>query len=289
MTSAFDPRVVRVGLQTSAKDFLFFEDLDIRVQGQKFANPTSSYCTVKISNLTRDQRNFILTTATPVTVKGKDRTPIFVTVDVGRKYNGAPSLFRLFEGTVYTSTVTPPPDIGITLRSLAQSEFTGLIQSNSQGLITQLETIAKSIADQNGLMLKFKATPKQIANYTHDGAVTKQLQKLQEVGGVLAYIDGKTLVVTDQYGFNNDAGFVLKMETGMVGVPQATESGCIAQMLVAPNINIGDKISVQSKINPSVNGSDYNIRQIAFDIANRDTPFFYTLTLSNQLIAQGTQ
>ncbi len=103
--------------------------------------------------------------------------------------------------------------------------------------------------------------------------------------GVRAVISNGILIVTDQNGINQNNGFILSAETGMVGIPQATQDGCTAQMLVQANVNIGDQIGINSIVNPSVNGS-YRIDQIAFDIANRDTPFFYNLTLTNRFAGQ---
>lgn len=284
MTDAFDPRIVRVGLEIDG-DFLQFEDLDIRIQGQKFGNPIANQCTIKISNLNRDQRNYILTRASPVLLRKQQRTPVYVTVDVGRQSYGT---FRLFEGTVYTSTVTPPPDIGIVLRSLTQSEASGLIQVNEQGSLRQLRDIAQSVADQCGLILEFKATSKQIANYTYSGPINKQIEKLQQVGNVRAFVDNKTLVVMDKDTYRGTQKFMISQQNGMVGVPQATESGVIVQTLIKPEYQIGSGVEIDSKVNPSVNGSDYNIAQMHFDIANRDTPFFYTLVCSNFFLNQGT-
>lgn len=284
MTAAFDPRIVRVGIEVDG-DVTFIEDADIRIQGQKFASPTSSIAVIKISNLTRDLRNYILTKATPIIARRQTRTPVMAIVDVGRESYGT---FRLYEGPVYSSTVTPPPDIGIVLRSVAQSEAAGLIASNVHGARTQLKTIAQSIALQNGLTLEFTATPKQIANYTFTGGISRQLEKLQQVGDVRAFVDNKVLVVMNKDSYRGTNKFLLSQETGMVGVPQATESGAMAQCLINPSMQIGSGIVLDSKINPSVNGSDYNISKMSFDIANRDNPFFYSLTLTNFFLNNGT-
>lgn len=283
MTNAFDPRIVRVGLQIE-DDVTFFENLDIRAYGQKIGSPIMNNCTVKISNLTREQRNFILTKATPMKIA---RTPIVMTLDVGRQSYGT---FRLFEGEVYTSSVSAPPDISISLVSLTNNFSMGLIQQNSLGAYTQLRTVAQSIAKQMGLILNFQATPRQIANYSYTGPIAKQIEKLQLVGDVRVWVDNKTLVVIDKNGYCDTNTFTLSQETGMVGVPQATQSGITAQMLVNPHIKVGQKVAIKSLINPSVNGEDYFLSEISFDIANRDNPFFYTLTLTNQAAySNGTQ
>src|SRR6478609_2387546 len=109
MTSAFDPRLVRVGIET-ADDTIVLDGLDIRAQGQIFFSPTNNVCNLRISNLTKELRNYILSRSTPYkTQNNQAGTPAKVFLDVGRQSYGT---FRLFEGLVYTSSVTPPPDIG---------------------------------------------------------------------------------------------------------------------------------------------------------------------------------
>lgn len=284
MTEAFDPRIVRVGLEIDG-DITFFEGLDIRIQGQKFFGPETNVCAVKISNLTQEHRNFILSKSSPIVGKKGARTPSRMLVDVGRESYGT---FRLFQGEVWSSTVTAPPDIGIVLNSLTNNLASGLISVNSQGAVTQLEDIAKSIAKQNGLILEFKAKPKQIANYSFTGAIGKQIEKLQLVGDVRVCVDNGTLIVVDKDGFRGTGKTLISAETGMVGVPQATESGAVVQMLANPSIQLGSRVEIVSQVNPSVNGSDYAVSQITFDIANRDVPFFYTMLCSNLYFNQGT-
>lgn len=290
MTSAFNNRIVKVGILI-AGDVVFFQDVDIRIQGQKFFSPTNDFCTIKISNMTQDQRHWILTNTSPIIVPKQERTPTFVTIDIGRENKW---MFRLFEGVAYSSTVTPPPDIGITLRSVVSANFLDLIQTDSFSASAPLSAIAQRVADKiqiNGKSLILKMDSKldrQIANYTFGGNPSQQIKKLQDVGNVRASItDGELIICAQNGGYNNANGFILSQENGMVSVPQATESGCTAQMLIDPRIKCGDKIGIVSKMNPSVNGSDYNISQMAFDIANRDNPFFYNLTLSNLLAQQG--
>lgn len=285
MTDAFDPRIVRVGIQFE-NDFLVFEDLDIRVTGQKLFSPTTNVCNVRISNLTREQRNYILKNATPYPAFGKPLNPAYITVDVGRKSKGP---FRLFEGYAYTSAVIPPPDIGVVLQSTADSLQASIVMNVSFGPLADLRTIAQKVADLNGYILVFQAQTRQIGNFSFSGKAGKLVEKLQLVGDVRASVDNNVLTVIDKQNFRNPGKkFDLNMGSGMVGVPQATENGVTVQMLVTPDIQTGDRVSLTSKINPAVNGDNYVVSSITFDIANRDNPFFYTLVLTNQDIESGT-
>ena len=276
-------RLVRVGLEING-EMTFFEDLDIRIQGTKFASPQWGMCTVKISNLTRDQRHYILTKATPYPQIGAQRQSIRMTVDIGRQQYG---YFRLFDGQVYTSTVTAPPDIAIVLRSVASSPVTSLVVDNSFGKTALFKDIAQKVADQNGLQLRFEANNIQVSNYSFTGSASKQIEMLQKIGGVRCGVDNGVLTVIDQ---DKTVGLDLDMDIykGMVGIPQATESGVIVQMLAQPGVYPFQKINLKSYENPSVNGS-YGISQINYDIANRDQPFFYTLFCTNLALPLGTQ
>lgn len=288
MNGAFDPRIIRLGLKVGDNDVEYFEDLDIRVQGMKTAGPTQNQATIRISNLTRDQRNYILTKSSPLALAGQNGkifVPTFLTLDVGRRSYGT---FRLFEGNVYTSNVTPPPDLSIVLVSLMNSELMSLLAANSQNGMTDLKTIAQSIATQCKLQLNFNVkVNKQVANYSFTGSVLRQIDKLQMIGDVIAYIDNGVLYVEDTYFLDKSKNFNLSMATGMVGVPQATQGGVVAQMLIQPGVRAGGSITVNSQINPSVNGDNYKIWQVGFDIANRDDPFWYTILCNNNALVAG--
>ncbi len=284
MTAAFDPRLLRIGILIDGVT-TYFKDLDIHVQGQRFFSATSAFCTIKISNLTRDQRHWLLTNATPVLANNVK--PAYLTVDVGRESKG---LFRLFEGTCYTSTVMPPPDIGITFRSLDSSGLASALQPTSFAPLTKLSVISQYVADNSNpkLTLSFRVTNDiQVANFSFPANTNDLVPRLNDIGGIVATVVNGKLVVRDINGFNDDHGFVLSLKNKtLVGLPQATESGCTAQMLATAGVNIGDLVTIDSIINPSVNGK-YRISQIAFDISNRDEPFFYNLTLTNKFSAGG--
>jgi hypothetical protein len=265
MTNAFDPRIVRVGISIN-NDLQIFEGLDIRIQGQKFASTESSACLIKISNLTRTQKNFIMTTASPMTISNNpNRMPIPVTV--GRQSYGT---FRLFEGTCWASGVTEPPDIGILLQSTTQNLSASLMNSVNLGALSSLQTISQSIANMYGLTLNFTAAEKQVANFNYTGGLQSAINKLARCADVRVHIDNKVLNV---FNIGSTRGgiqpFVLSLQNSMVGIPEATQSGVKARMLIRPEPQIGGPITINSLINPAVNGS-YFISTMNFNIASRD-------------------
>ena len=284
MTNAFDPRIVKVGVFIDGK-WTYFQDIDIRIQGQKFWSATTAFATIKLSNLTRDQRHWLLTNATPVLQNNKVQVP--VTVSVGRVTGGT---FLLFQGYCYTSTVTPPPDISITFRTVDGSALSSALNPTSFGPLAKLSTIASFAAqntNNNGpLRLDFNVTNDlQIANFCTTSNTNDLIQSLADAGNVKVVSDVGNLYVRDVNGFNKNRGFILNAQNGMVGIPQATQDGCTAQMLISADVQIGDQMGIKSIVNPSVDGT-YTVFGISFDIANRDTPFFYNLTLTNTTAPQ---
>ncbi len=60
----------------------------------------------------------------------------------------------------------------------------------------------------------------------------------------------------------------------MIGIPEFTEQGIKVKMLLDNQTKLGGGLRITSSIYPAVNG-DYVIYKLGFDIATRDTPFYY--------------
>lgn len=287
MTSAFDNRIIKVGIEIDG-NILTFEGLNIFARGTKWTSALMGACEIRIYNLTQEQRKFILTQASPIARPPALLTPINLTLDVGRESYGT---FRLFEGQVFQGGVTQPPDIGIVLSSLTNNYQLSMTQNYTQSSIATLRTISQQVADAMNpkLTLEFRATDKQIENFSFTGSPQGMIDKLNQMGGVLAYIDNKNLVVINADEPRGDTVRLINQATGMVGIPQPTAGGCIVKMMIDNSIQIGGEVQVDSIINPGVNGN-YIVRQMDFDIASRETPFWYTLQCqSKQLFTGGTQ
>lgn len=271
MTSAFDQRLVQVGLEIEGKIYTF-DNLQIRAQGTKFFSAVMNSCRLEISNLTKEQRQFILTQASP-TAKPTGLHPIKMTLDVGRQSYG---VFRLFEGDVFQGGVTQPPDIGIILNSLTNNFIKSQTVATMQSSVADLKAIAQQIATANGLKLEYNASPKSIENYSFTGSPDQQIYKLNEMGNVIACVDNGVLVVNDADKPRGDIIREINAQTGMVGVPQPTSEGAIVSVMIDNTLHIGNQVRIRSDINPGCNG-DYTVKRMDFDIANRDEPFWYTL------------
>ena len=69
----------------------------------------------------------------------------------------------------------------------------------------------------------------------------------------------------------------------MIGIPVVTERGVYVKMLLDNTVSVGGSITVKSDINPAANGT-YTITKLMFEIANRDTPFYYHVNATKYIL-----
>lgn len=269
MTSAFDQRIVKVTI-AFADSTNTFDGLYIRATGQKFASALSNSCNCTIYNMTKTQRNFILSQTSPL---NPNRTNVRLTLEVGRESYGT---FTLFDGGVWKSTMMQPPDIGILLDCFTNTFAATKSNARTYTAFTLLSAMAQNIAIDLGLTLLFQATDKNIGNISHTGSVAAQIQQLNNVGGIKAFVSNNNLVVIDEDKALIGAPRIINAATGMVGIPQITELGVFVTLMMDNTINLGGNIVIQSEENPVSNGM-YVVDRIDYDIANREQPFFQTI------------
>ncbi|CDL81109.1 conserved hypothetical protein [Xenorhabdus szentirmaii DSM 16338] len=186
-------------------------------------------------------------------------------------------LFRVFVGDIVSAEIAAPPDVTLTLKAKTGNSRAGTIVSTSGGAMKKLSEIAQGIADDCKVKLDFQATDKNIANWYYCGAALSQVARLQESGGVKAFIDDEVLYIKDSHNALKNRLRILTMKTGMVGIPKATEKGLDVSFLIDGESMLGGMLRLDSKLNKSLNG-DYIIEQLKFDIASHDDAFFYTAT-----------
>ena len=265
---SIDPRLLRVGIEVNGV-IRYYEDLNMEASGTKFANANENECEVKISNLSKKVRDYILSETSPFL---KSKTPKRVIVEAGRKSTGYAVVFI---GDIISAIPSQPPDIELTIKAQTGSTSKGDIVSKSSGEKTNLSFLAKEVAKDLGLVLVFQAKDKKIANYQFTGGKLKQVEELGRAGGVNAYIDDDKLVVKDADVALNGKAQVLNKSTGMIGLPEITEHGIKVKYLFNNQSAIGGALIVESQINPACNGS-YIIYKLNFDLANRQNQFYLT-------------
>lgn len=263
-----DLRRIRVGIEVSGA-IKFYEGLRVRVSGTKYASPLQNDCTVVISGLNRDTRDYLLTETSPF---NDNRTPKRIIVEVGREATG---VFRMFVGDITSAEPSAPPDLDITIKAKTANSQAGNIISFAGQPTQRLSAVARQVASDLALILEFQALDKNIANWQHTGAAIKMVEKLAAAGGVTAYVDDDKLIVKNGTQPLRNRVRIINKDSGMVGVPKITDKGVSVTFLIDPDTVIGGALRVQSKINPAING-DYTINQLKFDATSHDTPFFYT-------------
>ena len=268
MANALDPRLVRIGIEVNGET-RYYSDLNIEASGTKYANATENECEVKITNLSKEVRDYLLTETSPFL---KSKEPKKFILEAGRESTG---LSTVYIGDIVKVTVSQPPDITLTISSKTQSTAKGDVVSRSAGESASLSSIAQGVASDLGTSLKFEADDKQISNYSFTGGKSKQVDALGQSGNVNAYIDDDNLIVKNANSTLKGATRILNLETGMIGIPEIDEHGIKVKYLYDNVSVIGGALIVESILNPSASGT-YEIYKLSFDIANRNTPFYWT-------------
>lgn len=263
-----DPRLLRVGIEVNGV-LKQYAGLEIVATGSKYANANQNECQVKISNLDKATRDYLLTETSPF---NKNTRRKILVVEAGRESYGYSTVFT---GDITNATGGQPPDISITLKAATSDYSKGVIVSNSLPGQTPLRNIAARVASDLGLSLQYQAAARSVSNYSFTGGAAKQVEALGRLGNVNAYVDDGNLVVKDYGVPMSGRSRVVDLDTGMIGIPEFTEQGIRVKMLFDNQVALGGALDVRSKLNPAAKGI-YSIYKLDFDLANRDTPFYYT-------------
>lgn len=279
--SAFDDRLVTLEIEIEGETFSFDQNYYILATGTKFTDGSLGECAVRIDNISKKTRDFLVNKTSPWIVP---RSYVNMTLSVGRKSKGP---FVLFRGQASATNPSQPPDIGLTFTSLTMSALLGNIGTLNAGATTTLKAIAGQIAaqlpnpvtGQPGIPLDYQATYNpNIRNYSFNGAVIKQVDKLNSMGGINAFIDNNVLVVVDAGQARLGGPIIVNKLNGMIGVPEVNELGVSARILIGDEIRPGDAVTIQSDLNPAANGT-FTVYKLGFDVASRAEPFYWNLDM----------
>lgn len=267
MATELDPRLLRISVEINGQ-LKSYEDLDMSASGTKYANANQNECEVKISNLDKTTRDYLLTETSPF---NKNKTRKILRVEAGRVSTG---YSLVFQGDITNAIGAQPPDITLALKAAAGDFAKGDIVARSQPGVVPMRNIAARIAQDLGLSLNFQASAKQISNFSHTGSAAKQVELLGQLGRVNAYVDDAALVVKDWNKPLADRVREVNLDTGMIGIPEFTETGIKVKLLFDNQTVLGGALRVTSRLNPAANGL-YTVAKLGFELASRDTPFYY--------------
>lgn len=262
-----DRRVIRVGIEIGGR-INFYEGLRVKASGTKYANPLQNDCTVTISGLSQATRDRLLTDTSPF---NPSPAPKRLIVDAGRESYGT---FRLFIGDITSAEPSSPPDVDVIIKAKTENAQAMNVAAVSAGPSARVSAIAKQVASTLGVGLLFEAMDKSVANWSYTGPALKMIRRLEEMGGVRAFIDDDLMIVKDMGRPIRGAVRILNMDSGLVGIPKATEKGIDVTFLIDRDTRLGGLIRLDSRMNKPLNG-DYVIDQLKFDVATHEDPFFY--------------
>lgn len=267
MVDQVDRRVVRVGIEIAGR-INWYDGLRVKASGTKYANPLQNDCSVTISGLSMDVRDRILTDTSPY---NPSPTPRRLIVDAGRESYGT---FRLFIGDITSAEPGPPPEVDLVIKAKTENAQSMNVAAVSFGASSRLSSISQQVAKEIGVGLLFEAADKSVANWSFTGPALKLVRRLEEIGGIRAFIDDDLLIVKDSGRVIRGAVRVLNLDSGLVGIPKATEKGLDATFLIDRETKLGGMLRLDSRMNKALNG-DYSIDQLKFDVATHEDPFFY--------------
>jgi len=262
-----DPRLLRTTI-IIGNERRVYKNLAMTVSGQKYANPNQGECQISIANLNKEVRDQILTQSSPFNT---DPSPKTVTIEAGRESTG---YSLLYSGNIFRADSTQPPDQITMIRALSGQFQKGSIIARSQDPLTNLSTICSQVAIDIGVGIRFEATDKKVANYTFSGSVIGQVEYLEDLADIDVYIDNNELIVKNRSEPLSGSVRVIRPQD-IVGKPQITEQGLKITFLFDTQTRLGGMIDVTSEQYPAVNGR-YTIYRLGFDLANRDTNWYFT-------------
>lgn len=243
----------------------------ITASGTMRANPLQNECSIQIANLSAELRNQLLTQLTPWNLNQERKS---VQLFAGRVSTG---FFLLYQGDITGCSASMPPDIILSIKSQANQWYKYDIIAQSQNVQNAaVSNIVQNAANGMGLTPRFEATDKQVSNYSYSGSRIKEIDNIAQLGSYDVYTTGNTLVCKDKGKPLAEASHTISAQTGMISTPQPTEYGARVVTLLTPGALIGGTFTLDSKINPLLNG-DYTIYQYGFQIASRDAPFYTIL------------
>ena len=247
-------RKIVVELETPDGQLARFDGLNVKFSVKKTANAVMNKATIDIANLSLD-RIFDLTTFASPYLNARKRKRI--NLYAGYTDSGADdSVPLIFSGEITKAQPTMPPDIWLNCE--ARTGFYNnqrVVSMGVNGKISVKELCGK-VAESIGLSLDFTSTGnKTVEGFSHNGGATQALNKVNDLGGVIAFEDDGVLRVMDSARpVTSEYVRVLNRHSGMIGIPQIDHMGIKVKMLLDPAFRVGDRVQVESELIPKANG-----------------------------------
>lgn len=261
-----DRRIISFDLETP-RGKKHYDGLNVEYSLVKTGGTSMNEAQIRVANLDRDERNFLVTTTSPL---ARPRRRSAITIYAGYESRG---VTRRFVGDIFSVTPSQPPDIWLTMKARTGHFDQCATVACTAPARCNLSTLAGLVADDLGLVLEFQAEDKTIGSHSFSGPALRQVDKLAEAGLVDAFIDDDRLVVKDRGAPLRGKRRKLSKESGMIGMPSVTEKGVNVTMLLDAHTVIGTQLEIESEFNPAANGL-FTVCSLRENCSLRNRPFY---------------
>lgn len=245
-------RKVIVDLETEGRQLARFDGLNVRFTVKKHANGVMNKADISVANLELERMRAIITSASPYFMERKRKIiRLFAGYVTGSE---EPPL--IYQGEITKAQPTMPPDIWLNMEArTGYYNNQNVVSLGLNGKVNAKE-ICKTLADNMGVPLNFTATQnKDVEGFSHNGGITAAINKINDLGGVIAFEDDQELKVIDAVA-PKTSSYIRRLDqhSGMIGIPQVDHMGVKVKMLLDPAFKIGDRVEIFSEMMPKANG-----------------------------------
>ena len=278
--TTLDPRIVSVTIQLESETRTY-TDLAVRAIGKKFRAALHNVCEIRVANIDKQTRDYLLTVGTPFN-RLTDIPRNRILVEAGRQSYGQATVY---DGGITTVIESQPPDIWMVINALTTRFEQGVAISTQATKNSSFRAVAQQLANSLSLQLEYLAPEFTLTNYNYSGSLGNQVKTLDNIfPNVDVYIDDSTLVVQGLEQVRRPGTtFFITSATGLIGKPNFDAYGVRCTVLYSPDIVVGAQIELDVSEYPAANGI-YTIYELGFDLANREQPFYYHINARRPLI-----
>lgn len=269
-----------LGLQKKLAGLNLRFDVEVMLQ-----SGMSSSASIEVYNLNRKDLEFLSTTILTLAQKQ----------NLIQLYGGYDDdVEMLFSGQVFEATPSGYPDVVLRIRGISDTRFWAAnleLQKKNFKVIDLIDLAGEKMGCPVNIDARLRESNellnKTIDEWSYTGSVMGLLEKVQEMlGGITA--DPQTVAINvsnDQINIwspsviNQSKKLVISKETGMIGLPSATGTGCSVTVLMNPSIRPGDVVEVRSERVKVLNG-DYYVMSIRHEGELRGVTWYSTLNLA---------
>lgn len=273
-----DKRLMRVIITVDGSstqyDTVGDDGLAMKASITKSSDPKQNKGEVTIEGLRREERERVLMRISPWR---KDKKMARLEIQAGRESWG---LRTLFVGDITGASITQPPDIQLRMTATTGQNLRTTASPVSAPATHNLQQVAEDIAKRGGLNLHVSdkaPLTKTVTNWRSDSGCQQQIEELSRASGCDVSIDDSELVIKPRGQHKaGSTSVVISRDSGMVGIPELSESGLKVKCLLDPAFSVGCRYRVESELHPGATGW-YVADSISWELATHDTAWYVAL------------